>query len=127
VSRVGEGCAELLKLARVAKVEDLPYSESSPYRFSTLAGPTCQFAQESPSMDFALYECRTGHGYMDDFFMTTNSRDLTVLNIPGGKLALRVPLPHNFTPYPAVLANAAGRTWLLLLRDGVRLEVYRLP
>jgi hypothetical protein len=64
---------------------------------------------------------------MDDFFITTNSRDLRVLNVPDGKLALKVPLPHNLTPYPSVLANAGGQTWLLVLRDGTRLEAYRVP
>jgi hypothetical protein len=78
-------------------------------------------------MDLELYECRTGHDFMDSFFMTTSSRDLRVLSVPEGKQALKVPLPHNLTPYPAVLANAGGQTWLLLLRDGNRIEAYRLP
>ncbi|HUD22176.1 MAG TPA: hypothetical protein VMQ60_04975 [Acidobacteriaceae bacterium] len=133
-SKVGEGCAELVGLAQVANVEALPGHSPlySPYAlldstYARLAGPTCIPADVSPSMDLELYECRTGHDFMDSFFMTTSSRDLRVLSVPEGKQALKVPLPHNLTPYPAVLANAGGQTWLLLLRDGNRIEAYRLP
>lgn len=126
-NKVGEGCAELAGLAHVTNVENLAGNLSRSVRYAGLAGPTCTPADESPSMDLELYECRTGHEYTDDFFITTNSRDLRVLNVPDGKLALKVPLPHNLTPYPSVLANAGGQTWLLVLRDGTRLEAYRVP
>ena len=58
---------------------------------------------------------------------TTNTRNLTVLSVPAGKSVLTIPLPHNLVPYPATLANANSHTWLLLLRDGIKLETYKLP
>ncbi len=57
--------------------------------------------------------------------VTTKTRNLTVLSVPDGKQVLAVPLPHNLTPYPALLADAGNHTWLLVLRDGIKFEAYR--
>lgn len=92
-----------------------------------LAGPASSLGGESPSADFALYGCSTGHDYYDGMIHTTNTRNLTVLSVPAGKSVLTIPLPHNLVPYPATLANANSHTWLLLLRDGIKLETYKLP
>ena len=133
LSKVSDGCAELVALAHVPSAQNLPGdgTQSVPFaqlaHYGQLAGPTCQISVEGSSLDYALYGCRTGHRYMDDMIVTTNSRNLTVLSVPDGKPVLTVPLPHNLTPYSALLANAVGHTWLLLLRDGIKLETYRLP
>lgn len=133
LSKVSDGCVALVALAHVPSAQNLPggVSQSVPNaqlaRYAQLAGPTCQISGESSSADYALYGCRTGHGYMDDMIITTNSRNLTVLSVPDGKPVLTVPLPHNLTPYPALLPKAVGHTWLLFLRDGIKLETYRLP
>jgi hypothetical protein len=58
---------------------------------------------------------------------TTKTRNLTVLSVPDGKTVLTVPLPHNMTPIPALLASASGHTWLLILSDGIKLDTYQLP
>jgi hypothetical protein len=127
ISKVDDGCAGLVAAAEVPTAQQLPGGPFPPTVYAQLAGPTCEFYSQSPSADFALYGCRTGHDYLDGMIVTTNSRNLTVLSVPDGKAVLAVPLPHNTKPYPAVLANASGHTWLLLLRDGVKLEAYRLP
>jgi hypothetical protein len=122
-----DGCAPLVAIAGVPSAENLPDGPPRPIPYAALAGPTCDLGDESPSGDFALYGCRTGHDYMDGMIVTTDSRNLTILAIPEGKPTLSVPLPHNLKPYPALLANANGHTWLLLLRDGIKLETYRIP
>ena len=127
LSRADEGCAALVALAQVPSAENLPDGPPKPVPYAALAGPTCVFGGESPTARFALYGCRTGHDYMDGMIATTNTRNLTVLEIPGGQHVLEVPLPHNMTPYPALLASAGDHTWLLILRDGIKLETHRLP
>lgn len=127
LNKVDDACTALVASAGVPTAQNLPDGPVRPNAYAGLAGPTCEFAGESPSDDFALYGCRTGHDYLDGMIVTTNSRNLRVLSVPDGKAVLAVPLPHNTKPYPAVLANASGHTWLLLLRDSVRLEAYQLP
>lgn len=127
LTKADDGCAALVAAAEVPSAMNLPDGPVRPIPYAGLAGPTCEFSDESPSDDFALYGCRTGHDYLDGMIATTNSRNLTVLSISDDKAVLTVPLPHNTKPYPAVLANASGHTWLLLLRDGVKLEAYQLP
>jgi hypothetical protein len=127
LSKVSDGCAALVASAHVPTAENLPDGPPGPIPHAPLAGPTCDFGGESPSADFALYGCRTGHDYFDGMIATTNTRNLTVLSVPDGKPVLTIPLPHNMTPYPALFANANSHTWLLLLRDGIKLETYRLP
>jgi hypothetical protein len=127
LGKVDDSCAALVELAGVPSVENLPDGPPKPIPHAALAGPTCQTASDNVTAGFALYGCRTGHDYMDGEISTTSSRDLTVLTVSDSKVVLRVPLPHNFNPYPAVLANANGHAWLLLLRDGIKLEIYRLP
>ena len=127
LSKVGDGCAALVELAHVPTAENLPDGPPGPIPYTQLAGPTCELGGESPSANFALYGCRTGHDYYDGMIHTTNTRNLTVLAIPDGKHVLTIPLPHNTTPYPSLLADAGNHTWLLVLRDGIKLETYRLP
>jgi hypothetical protein len=127
LSKVSDGCADLIKLAAVPTAENLPDGPPRPTPYSQLAGPTCQLGGKSLDADLALYGCRTGHDYYDGAIHTTNTRNLTVLSVPDGKPVLTIPLPHNMTPYPALLADANSHTWLLLLRDGIKLEAYRLP
>ena len=127
LSKADEGCAALVALAQVPSAENLPDGPPKLVPYAALAGPTCEFAGESPTATYALYGCRTGHDYLDGMIATTNTRNLTVLQIPGGQRVLEVSLPHNMTPYPAVLASAGDYSWLLLLKDGIKLESYRLP
>ena len=119
-------CSPLIAAANVRAVENLPGGQFPSLRYADLGRP-CQFAAESPSENFGLYECRTGNGYFDDMIVTTKTRDLAVLSLPDGKRVLTVPLPHNTKPIPALLANADDHTWLLVLRNGVDLSTYRIP
>jgi hypothetical protein len=127
LSKVGGGCAALVALAHVPSVENLPDGPPRPTHDGPPPGPGCELLGKSPSANFGLYGCRTGSDYLDGMIRTTATRQLTVLGIPDGKQVLTVPLPHNTTPYPSLLADASNQTWLLILRDGIKLEAYRLP
>jgi hypothetical protein len=126
LSKVSGGCATLVEVAHVPTADRLPGGEFPSVRYADLARP-CLLQSESPSANFALYGCRTDNGYWDDMIVTTKTRSFTVLSVPDGKTVLTVPLPHNVTPIPALLANAHSHTWLLVLRDGIKLETYLLP
>jgi hypothetical protein len=126
LSKVSGGCATLVEVAHVPTADRLPGGEFPSVRYADLARP-CLLQSESPSANFALYGCRTGNGYLDDMIVTTKTRSFAVLSVPDGKTVLTVPLPHNVTPIPALLANAHSHTWLLVLRDGIKLETYQLP
>jgi hypothetical protein len=127
LTNVDGGCADLVKFAGVPTAEDLPDGPHRTIPYPPLAGPNCAFAEKSPSGKFALYGCRNGHNYFDYEINTTNSRSLTVLSVPDNQRILTVSLPHNMVPYPSHLAEAGGHTWLLVLRDGIKLETYRIP
>jgi hypothetical protein len=127
LSKTDDGCAALVALAQVPAADNLPDGPPKPVSYATLAGPNCDFGGTSPDAEYLLYGCRTGHDYFDGMIATTNTRNLTVLKVPSGQHVLEVPLPHNMTPYPALLARAGDRTWLLLLRDGIKLESYLVP
>jgi hypothetical protein len=124
LTKVSDGCASLVALAQVPAADSLYDAPQKPQPYAALAGPTCRISGKSAASDNILYDCHTG--YYDDMFAITTSRKLTVLKIPGGQPALEVRLPRN-SKYPALLANTVGHTWLLLLRDGINLEIYRVP
>lgn len=126
---VSDGCAQLIALAHVLAADDLPDSDyrPKPEPYAKLAGPNCLIEDKSHDLKYALYDCRTENAFMDEMIVIGRTRDLVVLQIPGGQHALNVPLPHNLNPYPALLANVDSHEWLLLLRDGINLEIYRVP
>jgi hypothetical protein len=118
-------CANLLKSTGVSSVSDFfggNVSESS----AKLAGRDCIISATSSGKTIVLFECRTGHSYMDGEIYITKSRTSTVRTVPEGKPILTIPLPHNFHEIPGVLATSNGAQYLLLLRDGIKLEGYRL-
>jgi hypothetical protein len=126
LAKGNDECSALVASANVHTAENLPGGQFPSLRFADLGRP-CQFAAESPSEKFSLYECRTGNGYLDDMIVTTKTRDLAVLSLPDGKRVFTVPLPHNTKPIPALLGEAGDRTWLLILHNGVDLSTYRIP
>jgi hypothetical protein len=127
VKNAGDGCAALLKSAGVSSLEDLPgHDEEIPKDLSKILPPDCLIQNVNREKTLAVLECRTGHSYMDGEIVTTRSRGITVLSIPDGKAVFSLPLPHNWKPIPGLVAIANGQNNLILLRDGVRLEVYPL-
>ncbi|HZL25856.1 MAG TPA: hypothetical protein VFC39_04930 [Acidobacteriaceae bacterium] len=127
LTKVSDGCASLVALAQVPEADNLPDGPPKPQPYAKLAGPTCRISDKSPTSGYMLYDCRTAYDGLDGMIDITTSRKLTVLKIPGGQAALDLRLPRNSKPYPALLANTADHTWLLLLRDGINLDIYRVP
>ncbi len=67
-----------------------------------------------------------GRSYADGEIFFTSSHVLRILSLPTGKETLSLQLPHNFHEMPGLLRAVSGQNYLILLRDGIYVEVYRL-
>lgn len=127
VKNASDGCAALLRSAGVSSLENLPGGDlDKPKDLSKLVASDCLIQSTNHAETLAVLECRTGHSYMDGEIVTTRSRVITVISIPDGKRVFSLPLPHNWKPIPGLVAYANGQNYLILLRDGVKLEFYPL-
>jgi hypothetical protein len=120
-----QGCAEILKTAGVATVDDLPGIPKTLSRVGKLLNFPCAITDVSKSQKYALYDCETSHPTWFDTQKLT-ARSVTVVSIPEDKPVSSIPLPLK-QPVVGILGAAEGREYLLLLRDGVMLESYPLP
>jgi hypothetical protein len=120
-----QGCAGILKTAGVATVDDLPGGPKTLNRVGNLLKFPCRITDVSKTEKYALYDCATSHPTAWDTQRLT-ARSFTVVSIREGKPVSSVPLPLK-QPFAGVLGRVEGREYLLLLRDGVMLETYRLP
>ena len=127
VENVGDGCAALLRSAAVSSLEDLPgHDEETTINLSKLAAPGRRILNVNREKTLAVIECRTGHSYMDGEIFRTRTRWITVLSIQDGRQVFYLPLPHNWKPIPGIIAFANGQNYLIILRDGVKIETYPL-
>jgi hypothetical protein len=118
-------CAGVLKAAKVATVDDLP-GENSAVKFAKElhAPPSCNITHVSDDGRFALYDCSEGHQAWD--MVITTSRSLLVLSTASGQSALSVTLKPK-QPTVATLTTAESHVYLVVVRDGIRVEAYRIP
>lgn len=118
-------CAAVLKAAKVATVNDLP-GENSVAKFAReLHAPrSCNITNVSDDGRFALYDCSEGHQAWDTVIRT--SRSILVLSTASNKSALSVTLKPK-QPTVATLATAERKPYVIVLRDGISVEAYRVP
>jgi hypothetical protein len=127
VKNVDDGCAALLRSAAVSSLEDLPgHDEETPIDLSMLGAPDRSILNVNREKTLAVVECRTGHSYADGEIFMTKSRWIAVMSILDGRLVFYLPLPHNWNPIPGVIAFANGKNYLIIVRDGVKIETYPL-
>jgi len=124
-------CAAVLEMANALSVEDLPISDQAQDRIEKLDRAakqlkfSCPIADLSKDERFALYNCETGHPtWWDSWKM--DSRASVVFSVIEEKTVATIPLPFE-QPIIAALGTAGDQDYLLLLRDGIKLETYRLP
>jgi hypothetical protein len=123
--QANSNCANLLQNTSASNLSDL-LGDDTRESIATLAARDCMISATNNAKTLALFECRTGHAYLDGEIYITKSRTSMVRTVPEGKPVLTIPLPHNFHEIPGVLAANNGTEYLLLLRDGITLEGYRL-
>lgn len=119
-------CADVLQAAEVASLDELPGNETLPTEAKTVnAPPKCGVTRVSDDGRFALCECSDSHPTAWDTVKTT-SRSVLVLSTANSATILSIALKVQ-VPIVTTLADRGGQQYLLLLRDGIKLEIYRLP
>jgi hypothetical protein len=119
-------CGDLLRNAEISSISEVLDNDDVTRRVTKLAGRDCRVSTMSDDRKLALFECRTGHSYLDGEIYITKSRTARVRTLPEGKPILTIALPHAHE-IPGVLAAKNGTEYLVLLKDGIKLEGYRLP
>lgn len=118
-------CAKVLEAVNVASVSGLPGENIAVKLAKGLhAPPKCGITNISDDGRFALYYCSEGHQTAWDTFKTT-SRSLLVVSTAGSTAVLSITLKVK-QPTIATLATAEGQQYLILVRDGIKVETYRV-
>jgi len=92
--------------------------------YDNLAGKHCHRASLSDGGRYASYYCYVEHNIdWDGTFNFETSRKYKVLSLPDGKPLLSI---SSVSLQSGTFATANGHDYLLVLRDNVKLEVYRL-
>ena len=118
-------CAGILKVAKVATANELP-GENSVVQFAKEhhSPPSCNIAEVSDDGRFALYDCSEGHQAWDT--VITTWRSLSVLSTASSASVLSITLKPK-QPTMATLVKAESHDYLVVVRDGIRVEAYRIP
>lgn len=114
-------CAAVLQAAGVSSVENLPGSDHRGEISKLLNIDYCSLNYLSRDEKLALYNC--GKSYADGSFQF--SRASKVISVSDKKTVLSIPLPVTQS-VDGLLAADGTQNYLLLLRDGIRLETYRI-
>ncbi len=119
-------CAAVLQAANVETVNDLPGENGLVVKLAKeLHAPSnCSITNVSDDQRFALYDCSEGHQAWDA--VITTSRSLLVLSTANSTAALSIALRVK-QPTVATLATADNQQYLILVREGIKVEAYRVP
>jgi len=117
-------CANVLQAAKVSSVNGLPGENIAAKLAKELhVPPQCSIIDVSDDGRFALYDCSEGHQAWDR--VITTSRSLLVLSTAGSTTVLSITLKVK-QPIIATLATAEGQQYLILVREGIKVEAYRV-
>lgn len=126
VTNISNGCAAVVAEANVRSVEELPGSQPrNPERLNFALG--CQTASLDEQKGLALVECRSGKSHADGMFVSTSSHQMDVLSLTSKKAVFSVPLSHGWHGLSGILANSGEQEYVILVKEGINIEVYRLP
>jgi hypothetical protein len=124
MTNVSSGCAALLSRTNVSSVELLPgKSEPEPYDI----GFGCGEWSNDKNLHLILEECREGNSYADELFVSTSSHTAEVLSSATKQKVLSIPLSHSWTGVRGIIASVDMKNYVVLVKEGIYVEVYRLP
>ena len=124
-----ERCAPALEAAQIPTVAwfdapDAPSSESA-VRDKLGTIPDCIFGGASPDGRYGYYDCSTSKLTMWDTIKVT-SRRMFVLETQTRRPVLDMRLPTS-PDFAFALVESSGQNYLILLREAVKFQAYRLP
>ncbi len=124
IANASVGCAVLVSRANVNSVEDLPGSHTAePLKFAL----GCRQLDVDEELQLMLADCREGKSHADGMFVTTSAHTANVLSTTTKQNLLTVPLSHSWKGVTGILASVASGNYVVLVKEGVHIEVYRLP
>ena len=75
----------------------------------------------------ALFECKTEKSYADGMIVTTSAHEVTVLSAVSNIPVLSSLLAKNWRGITGILATVSDQTYVILLKEAIHIEAYRLP
>jgi hypothetical protein len=119
-------CANVLGAAGVESIDELPGRDAFPRVVDAPTfPPNCGATNVSSDGHLVLYQYSCGHPTNWDTYETI-SRSVVVLSPANGATVFSMPLKIN-QPIASRLATTDNQHYLVLLRQGIHLEGYRLP
>ncbi|WP_353071548.1 hypothetical protein [Tunturiibacter gelidiferens] len=123
IANVTDGCAVLVSRANVDSVEALPGPHTTePLNFAL----GCREMDVNKELHLALADCREGKSHADGMFVTTSAHTANVLSTTTKQRVLTIPLSHNWKGVTGILASVVSGNYVVLVKQGVHIEVYRL-
>jgi hypothetical protein len=124
IANASVGCAVLVSRAHVTSVEALPGPHTTePLNFAL----GCRELDVDEKLHLALDDCREGKSHADGMFVITSAHTANVLSTTTKQSLLTIPLSHNWKGVTGLLASVASGNYVVLVKEGVHIEVYRLP
>lgn len=124
IANASVGCALLVSRAHVTSVEALPGPHTTePLNFAL----GCRELDVDEKLHLALDDCREGKSHADGMFVTTSARTANVFSTTTKQSLLTIPLSHNWKAVTGLLASVASGNYVVLVKEGVHIEVYDLP
>lgn len=122
-------CAGALQAAEIATIAsfDAPDAPSSESAVGDELGkvPDCVFGGATPDGRYGYYDCSTSRLTLWDTLKTT-SRRMFVLETQTRRTIIDMRLPTR-PDFAFALVESRGQNYLLLLREAVKFQAYRLP
>lgn len=124
IAKVSVGCAVLLSRAHVTSVEVLPGPHTTePLNFAL----GCRELDVDEKLHLALDDCREGKSHADGMIVTTSAHTANVISTTTKQSLLTIPLSHDWSSVTGLLATVASGNYVVLVKKGIHIEVYRLP
>lgn len=119
-----DGCAALVARAHVDSVQALPGQQKADLLKVALG---CNEVDSDHKLGLTLADCREGKSHADGLFVTTSRHTANVFSTTSKQEILTIPLSHDGKGVTGLLASVNSGNYVILVKRGIHIEVYRLP
>jgi hypothetical protein len=124
IANASDGCAVLVSRANVNSVEALPGPHTTkPLNFAL----GCRELKVDEKLHAALADCREAKSHADGLFVTTSAHTANVFSTATKQTVLTIPLSRKWKGVTGLLASVGSGNYVVLVKEGIHIEVYRLP